>query len=85
MTHIVDSLRKQQKMIVLGAALAVVTLYIIPLDQIATALTLSERIHALFTGHITRLSQNSHIPQHVLDHLAEQRDSVVYRLQARGL
>ena len=37
MTTIVDSIRKHQKMIVLGAALAVITLYIIPLDQIASA------------------------------------------------
>jgi hypothetical protein len=38
MTHIVNSLRKHQKMIVLGAALAVITLYIIPVDQLASAL-----------------------------------------------
>lgn len=38
MTTIVDTLRKQKKMIVLGAALAVITLYIIPVDQIASAL-----------------------------------------------
>ena len=85
MTHIVDSLRKQQKMIVLGAALAVITLYIIPLDQIAAALTTSERINALFSFHINRLSQNSHVPQHVLDHLADVQARLVYRLQAQGL
>lgn len=45
MTTIVDSIRKHQKMIVLGVALAVITMYIIPLDQIASALTPGERVH----------------------------------------
>jgi hypothetical protein len=39
MTTIVDSIRKHQKMIVLGAALAVISLYIIPLDQIVSAVS----------------------------------------------
>ncbi len=39
MTTIVDSIRKHQKMIVLGAALAVITLYVIPLDQIVSAIS----------------------------------------------
>ena len=58
MTHIVDSLRKHQKMIVLGAALAVITLYVIPVDQIATALTPSERVNQLFSFHIQALSDS---------------------------
>jgi len=39
MTTIVDSMRKHQKLIVLGAALAVITLYIIPVDQLVSAVS----------------------------------------------
>jgi len=39
MVHIVDSLRKHQKMIILGAALGVIVLYIIPVDQIVSAVS----------------------------------------------
>ena len=77
MTHIVDSLRKHQKMIVLGAALAVITLYVIPIDQIATAQSLSERVNQLFSFHINSLSQNSHVPQHVIDTLTDAQYRIV--------
>ena len=38
MSHMVDSLRKHQKMIILGVALGVIALYIVPVDQIVNAL-----------------------------------------------
>lgn len=38
MSHMVDSLRKHQRMIILGVALGVIALYIIPVDQIVNAL-----------------------------------------------
>ena len=84
MTHIVDSLRKHQKMIVLGAALAVITLYVIPLDQIS-AQTTSERVNQLFSFHINSLSQNSHVPQHVIDTLTDTQYRIVSQLQDKGL
>ena len=34
MSHIVDTLRKRQKLFVLGVALAVITLYMVPVDQL---------------------------------------------------
>lgn len=37
MSHMVDSLRKHQRMIILGVALGVIALYIIPVDQIVNA------------------------------------------------
>lgn len=39
MSHMVDSLRKHQKMIILGVALGVIALYIIPIDQVVNALS----------------------------------------------
>ena len=85
MTTIVDSLRKHQKMIVLGAALAVITLYIIPVDQIASAITTSERVNAIFQRHIDRFIADDRVPQHVIDHLILQQYKVVSHLQSKGL
>ena len=84
MTQIVDSLRKHQKMIVLGAALAVITLYIIPIDQIANAL--SPRAQAMqdrFDTIIERL--NSHGLTSQAAHLAEVQYKVVNILDSHGL
>ena len=39
MTTIVDSIRKHQKIIVLGVALAVITLYVVPVDQLVSAVS----------------------------------------------
>jgi hypothetical protein len=76
MSHIVESLRKQQKMIVLGVALAVVTLYVIPVDQIVSALhpgiqTAIDRIQDTRD----RVSDNDRIPPNV-------KASIDYRLEA---
>jgi hypothetical protein len=38
MSHIVDTLRKHQKLFVLGVALAVITLYMVPVDQLVEGL-----------------------------------------------
>lgn len=65
MTTIVDTLRKQKKMIVLGAALAVITLYIIPVDQIASALTGIDNAIAHLDLVRARIQANSHIPDDV--------------------
>jgi hypothetical protein len=37
--NILDSLKKYQKTIVLGVALAVITLYMIPIDQLVNAVS----------------------------------------------
>ena len=65
MTTIVDSLRKHQKMIVLGAALAVITLYIIPVDQIASALSGIDRAIARLDVIRARIAANDNIPDDV--------------------
>lgn len=39
MSNIVDSLRKNQKTIILAAALGVIALYVIPFDQIGNAIS----------------------------------------------
>jgi hypothetical protein len=86
MTTIVDSIRKHQKMIVLGAALAVITLYIIPLDQIASAVhpgiqRALDRIAAIKA----RINSNNNIPQSSQDRISAHLDAVSYRLLALGL
>jgi hypothetical protein len=48
MSNIVDSLRRQQKIIVLGAALAVIALYVTPLDQIFAQTSTEQRINDRF-------------------------------------
>jgi len=70
MMNIVDSMRKHQKMIVLGAALAVITLYIIPVDQIVSAVIPGVQRAIDRIGVIRdRIALNDNIP-----------DSVQYRL-----
>ena len=86
MATIVDSIRKHQKMIVLGAALAVITLYIIPLDQIASAVhpgiqRALDRIAAIKA----RINANNNIPQSSQDRISAHLDQVAYRLQSLGL
>ena len=86
MTTIVDSIRKHQKMIVLGAALAVITLYIIPLDQIASAVhpgiqRALDRIAVIKA----RINANENIPQSSQDRISAHLDAVSYRLLAHGL
>jgi hypothetical protein len=85
MTTIVDSIRKHQKMIVLGVALAVITLYIIPLDQIASAVhpkiqKALDRIAAIKA----KINANNNIPQSVQDRISAHLDQVAYRLQTQG-
>ena len=86
MTTIVDSIRKHQKMIVLGAALAVITLYVIPLDQIASAVhpgiqRALDRIGAVKA----RINANDNIPQSTQDRISAILDAHSYRLLALGL
>jgi hypothetical protein len=83
MSHTVDSIRKHQKMIVLGVALAVIALYIIPLDQITMALTHAEKISAHFAKIRAKISGNTHIPQDVRLKLDAKLSEVEYKLLAR--
>jgi hypothetical protein len=86
MSHIVDSLRKQQKMIVLGVALSVVTLYVIPLDQIASAV-LPQIQNAIDRIQATRdrIADNDRIPDSVQYRIDNQLAAVQDRLSNLGL
>ena len=83
MSRTVDSIRKHQKMIVLGVALAVIALYIVPLDQITMALTHSEKIIAHFNKIRGKISANTHIPDSVKAKLDAKLSDVQYKLLAR--
>ena len=87
MTTIVDSIRKHKKMIVLGAALAVITLYIIPVDQIVNAIPQQgEAGIARAVQHIQntrdRIAANTHIPAEVRAQIDAQLASTQYSLLA---
>ena len=84
MTHIVDSLRKHQKMIVLGAALAVITLYIIPVDQLASALhPRAQAMQDRFDLIIKRVSDLGLTS--TAEHLKDVQYKVVNILESHGL
>lgn len=83
MTTIVDSIRKHQKMIVLGAALAVITLYMVPFDQFAFAGPRADAMHARLQKIIDRL--NSHGLTSQAAHLADVQYKVVGILNSHGL
>jgi len=76
-------------MIVLGAALAVITLYIVPLDQITMALQTQAGIHAKFQAIRDRISANTHIPNSVktkvTSHLSEVEYRIIQHLQSKGI
>ncbi len=79
MSHTVDSLRKHQRMIILGVALGVIALYIIPVDQIVSALTAPPGIVNAI-GRIgdtrARIAANTHIPDDVKARIDAQLASV---------
>lgn len=91
MTHMVDSLRKHQKMIILGVALGVIALYIVPVDQIVNALTAPPGLagaHARIDALRLKVQSNTHIPVAVKakidSHLASLQthlDAVLYKIQ----
>ena len=84
MTHIVNSIRKHQKMIVLGAALAVITLYIIPVDQLASALhPRAQAMQDRFDRIIERL--NGLGQTDTANHLSDVQYRVVNILESHGL
>jgi hypothetical protein len=84
MTTIVDLIRKHQKMIVLGAALAVITLYIIPVDQLASALhPRAQAMQDRFDRIIARLNGLGLTSQ--AEHLGEVQYKVVNILESHGL
>ena len=76
-------------MIVLGVALAVIALYIVPLDQITMALTTSQKISAHFQKIRDKINGNIHIPDgvklKVSTHLSEVEYKLLARLAAHGL
>ena len=84
MTTIVDSIRKHQKLIVLGAALAVITLYIIPVDQIASALSGIDRAIAHLDTVRARIQANTHIPDDVKARVDAQLSAIQDRLGGVG-
>jgi hypothetical protein len=86
MSHIVDSLRKQQKMIVLGVALAVVTLYVIPVDQIVSAVNPGiQRAIDRIQETRDRIADNDRIPDNVQYRIDNQLAAVQDRLSNLGL
>jgi hypothetical protein len=86
MTTIVDSIRKHQKMIVLGAALAVITLYVLPLDQIVSAVHPGiQRAIDSIQATRNRIANNDNIPDSVKARIDSHLQSVVYRLLAKNI
>lgn len=86
MTHIVHSIRKNQKMIVLAAALSVIALYIIPVDQIVSAVHPGiQRAHDRIGEIRLRLAENDNIPDSVLQRIDAHLEQVQYRLLALGI
>ena len=87
MSDIVKSLRKHQKMIILVAALGVISMYVMPLDQIFAASTgdlvkqrldtAIDRTNAAFDRGIDRV-QNSGSPQayKIVENLENQQDRI---------
>jgi hypothetical protein len=86
MSHIVESLRKQQRMIVLGVALAVVTLYVIPVDQIVSAVNPGiQRAIDRIQETRDRIADNDRIPDNVQYRIDNQLAAVQDRLSNLGL
>jgi hypothetical protein len=86
MSHIVESLRKQQRMIVLGLALAVVTLYVIPVDQIVSAVNPGiQRAIDRIQETRDRIADNDRIPDNVQYRIDNQLAAVQDRLSNLGL
>jgi hypothetical protein len=86
MSHIVESLRKQQKLIVLGVALAVVTLYVIPVDQIVSAVNPGiQRAIDRIQETRDRIADNDRIPDNVQYRIDNQLAAVQDRLSNLGL
>lgn len=80
MADIVDSLRKHQKMIVLGAALGIIALYVLPVDQLVNALTVHDRVHNGIANAISHISANTHIPTDVKLRILAHLSQVEYRV-----
>jgi hypothetical protein len=86
MSHIVESLRKQQRLIVLGVALAVVTLYVIPVDQIVSAVNPGiQRAIDRIQETRDRIADNDRIPDNVQYRIDNQLAAVQDRLSNLGL
>jgi hypothetical protein len=57
----IESVRKHQKMIILGVALSVVVLYVLPLDQIYGAVSPVQHIQDIFAKIRARIQGNDHL------------------------
>jgi hypothetical protein len=85
MAHIVDLLGKHQRMIILGAALGVISLYIIPFDQIGNALS-GDKLTGISNAiqHIqdtqNRISNNENIPDAAQDRIYKHLGDVIDHL-----
>jgi hypothetical protein len=62
MTRIAESIRRNHKLIILGMALGVVALYMLPLDQIFAASTPISRVASAFESAKQRIVNNNAIP-----------------------
>jgi hypothetical protein len=89
MANIVKSLRTHQKMIILGAALGVIALYIIPLDQIVNAV--SSHQHQGIANAVEkiqaardRIAANTHIPDDVQYKIIAHLGDVIDHLNSLG-
>jgi hypothetical protein len=91
MIHLVNLLRKHQKIIVLGVALGIVSLYFLPFDQIFAA-SVQERVHARFavarsqvTAHHDQLQHVPGLEAQILAQLNDAEYRVITQLQAGGI
>ena len=83
MSHILDSIRKNQKMIVLAAALSVIALYIVPVDQIVSAVHPGIQRAVDRIGEIRlRIAANDNIPDSAQQRIDAHLAQVQYRLLA---
>ena len=85
MSNIVNSLRKHQKLIILGAALGVISLYFIPIDQIVSAIPpQGQKGIDNAVAHIQlsrdRIQANTHIPDDVQQRVDAHLEALQYRL-----
>ena len=83
MSNIVHSLRKHQRIFVIGVALAVVTLYMVPLDQLASAGPRADAFKARLQTVIDRLNGLGLTSQ--ADHLTDVQYRVGSILESHGL
>ena len=83
MSNIVHSLRKHQRIFVIGVALAVISLYMVPLDQLASAGPRADAMQDRLQKIIDRLNGLGLTSQ--ANHIADVQYRVVGILESHGL